>query len=124
MAFQSRRLRVQLPCGDESILEHEARIKTPTVHYTCAGIGSRLNPTCGPAGSFACYWCSTTVTGTVCAYIGSLVYDRESDDTLVVEADQLPVIRAELELQLKRLEGQLKEIEVAEAAVAEREAGA
>ncbi|MFZ2114049.1 MAG: hypothetical protein WAU77_10005 [Solirubrobacteraceae bacterium] len=126
MTFESKRLRVQLPCGDESILEPEARRKTPGVffHPTCTAVGSRINPTCGPQGSFACYWCTHTITGTLCGAIGSLDFGRESEDTLVVEADQLPVIRAQLELQLKELEGQLREVEVAEAAVAEREAEA
>ncbi|HXC23243.1 MAG TPA: hypothetical protein VNU28_01550 [Solirubrobacteraceae bacterium] len=125
MAFESKRLRVQLPCGDTTVHEHEARRKTPGIvfHPTCAAVGSlMINPTCGPQGSFACYWCTHTVAGTLCGAIGSLDYARESEDTLIVGVDQLPVIRAQLELQLKEVEEQLKEVEAAEAAVAEREA--
>lgn len=128
MTFESKRLRVQLPCGDTTVHEHEGRRKVPGVggvfHPTCTVVGSIFYPTCGPGGSIACYWCTHTVTGTLCGAIGSLDYDRESEDTLIVGADQLPVIRAQLELQLKELEGQLREVEAAEAAVAEREAEA
>lgn len=128
MAFESKRLRVQLPCGDTSVHEHEARRVAPgpgVIRPTCTVVGSLVNPTCGPYGSIACYWCTHTVTGTLCGAIGSLDYVREPEEpTLVVEVDQLPVIRAQLELQLKQIEQQLKEVEVAEAAVAEREAEA
>lgn len=126
MAFESKRLRVQLPCGDTSVHEHEARRKpTGIFRPTCTAVGSLpINPTCGPQGSFACYWCTHTVTGTLCGAIGSLDYDRESEDPLIVDVDQLPLIRAQLELQLKQLDDQLKEVEAAEVAVAEREAEA
>ena len=126
MAFESKRLRVQLPCGDTSIHEHEARRVAPGRGIVaCTAVGSLpINPTCGPQGSIACYWCTHTVTGTLCGAIGSLDYYREVGDPLVVDVDQLPVIRAQLELQLKQLDDQLKEVEAAEVAVAEREAEA
>jgi hypothetical protein len=130
MAFESKRLRVQLPCGDTTVHEHEARRKTPGVgvvfHPTCIP-GSMLNPTCGPYGSIRCYWCTYTYDpgtpfGTLCPAIGSPVPDLEQG--VEVEVDQLPVVRAELERQLKEIEDQLKEVDVAERVVAEREAEA
>ncbi|HXC45587.1 MAG TPA: hypothetical protein VNU24_03205 [Solirubrobacteraceae bacterium] len=131
MAFESKRLRVQLPCGDTSVHEQEARAiafggGVITHNPTCAR--SIVYPTCGQQGSIMCYWCTYTLDpmtpyGTLCTPIGSPVphFGREEVE---VEIDQLPVIRAQLELQLKQVEEQLKEVEVAEAAVAEREAGA
>ena len=109
MAFESRRLRVQLPCDPHTIVE-EAQ--------TCRQGGSpafHCRVSCGIPSDCAPNTCEVTCGQTYCDPSCDLLASFPTG-TMLVDAAQLPMIRA-------RLEAQLREIEAAERAVREREAG-
>ena len=136
MSFQARRLRVQLPCGEQTVVEAQAFQPTPTAcpFATCgfvtpATICRNFNSNCGivsqchqfhtivacqqfvspicAMNTFAC-GCSVTFIDP-CGGAGS-----GDPGPIQIDPEVLPQLR-------EQLEAQLKEIEKAEQALKERE---
>lgn len=116
MAFESKRLRVQLPCGGETVVEHDLMLGQ-------LGLGG-LGTQCRMDGSCwgSCYLAGSERPRTVCLHSPVQFMADAAVGPLVVDAAQLPVLRAQLEVQLKEIEGLLKEVDGAERAVEERKA--
>ncbi len=125
MAFESKRLRVQLPCGEMTLFEQEAHgqavhadiLMTCIAGASCDVGRSGWHPTVGirPCGATCGWSCNQT-----CGYTGDPFLARG----VVVDPDQLPVLRAQLEVQLKQAKEQLNEVEAAERTVEERQSEA
>jgi|SRR5215207_1122988 len=116
MSFQSKRLRVQLPCGEGTLVEQAVDCPLGTV---CDGASFFCDPnTCvfgansrvGPEGLCGLGTCNIG-SPIPCGGLGS---DPRTDPrTLVVDPEQLPLLR-------QALEAQLKEVESAEQALRDR----
>lgn len=116
MSFQSKRLRVQLPCGEGTVVEQAIDCPRGTV---CDGASFFCDPnTCvfgehsrvGPEGLCNIGTCNIG-SPVPCGGVGS---DPGPDPrTFVVDPEQLPLLR-------QALEAQLKEIEAAEQALKKR----
>jgi hypothetical protein len=116
MSFQSKRLRVQLPCGEGTVIEQPIDCPGGTVcrgaSFFCAqdtcvfGEHSRV----GPGGLCNAPTCDFG-TKVPCGGFGS---DRMTDPwAVVIDPEHLPLLR-------QALEAQLNEIEAAEQALKER----
>jgi hypothetical protein len=113
MAFESRNLRVQLPCGAVTVINctagHTITCYYPTVHWTCHTYISCIFGTCTHPSPITCYTGSIpniTITGpTTSPYIGG----------------PIQVGREELGALRESLHAQLKELDAAEEALGEAE---
>jgi hypothetical protein len=135
VSFQARRLRVQLPCGDQTVVEADVIKPTPTAcpWATCGFVTPTIcaayNTNCGivspchqfhtilqcqhfvtPVCAMNTFACGCTVTFIdPCGGAGS-----GDPGPIQIDPEVLPQLR-------EQLEAQLKEIEKAEAALKERE---
>jgi hypothetical protein len=142
VSFQAKKLRVQLPCGDRTVIEQEPQIlcrfpsncNLGTCGFVSPGtVACRFPTQWCDFGTPICGWCSF-LTPQTCPFnscgvvtpvcrIGTIeptgcpVGSRDplpiDPGTLVLDPDDLPALR-------EQLEAQLKEIEVAERALEER----
>jgi hypothetical protein len=118
MAFESKRLRVQIPCGGTTLIEQKGagfdEIRRgfwycPANSSGCDfGVSVLERPWLEPV--YPTIWCP----GGSCP--GS-EYEQPGFGHVVMDASQLPVYRAQLDVQLKQLEGMLAEVGIAEQAV-------
>ena len=99
MSFQAKRIRVQLPCRETSMIEPEPVDQQMPV----------AAPDIGAA--FECPWQSEPCLFGTC--VEDSFPDLDRGGAIVIDAAQLPILRA-------RLEAQLKEVEEAERMVKER----
>ena len=119
MAFQSKRLRVQLPCGDRTLFEQVANVNCP-LDSVCIGGSKICDPNTCVFGEYSeigpntlCQW--PTCAGTDYCYMGSR--DPQADPgAVLIDPQQLPAMR-------EHLEGRLKDIDAAEQALRERDPG-
>jgi hypothetical protein len=96
MSFQARRLRVALPCGEETVIEEGVRF---------AADEKIIKPVCIDAASFVVGSCADKFTWQLLLKAADLALD----------AEHLPIVR-------QQLEAQLKDIETAEQTLRERQA--
>lgn len=118
MAFGHKRLAVQLPCGETTVVE--PAVQADIVMPCIGGLSCDL----GRSGWVPCAFtnrCAITC-GWSCEITDPWALAYRAPGTVVVDSDQLPVLRAQLEVQLKQLEERLGEVGVAEQAVERREA--
>jgi hypothetical protein len=94
MSFQAKKLRVALPCGEETVLE-------PGVRF--AADEKIVKPVCIDWASFVVGSCADKFTWQLLL--------KQAD--LVLDPEHLPIVR-------EQLEAQLKDIETAEQALKER----
>ncbi len=123
MGFESKRLRVQLPCGDGTLVEQVAQANWQVTPANCAAGTLQF---CHFPTNY-CHWdscgflspCSHVTNwqcraGTIAGGIPTLCGATQTPWEQGIEIEQLPVLR-------RALEAQLAEIEIAEKAVAEHQ---
>ncbi|HEV7937820.1 MAG TPA: hypothetical protein VGP18_07325 [Solirubrobacteraceae bacterium] len=111
MAFESKRLRVQLPCGETTVVEQDVQADFRICAVTC-DLGTSVVVRCIASCRFSCEF--------TCEYTGILAEEeacaqgsaQPDPGTVLVGLEQLPVIR-------EQLEAQLAEVRAAEGAVGE-----
>jgi hypothetical protein len=111
MAFESKRLRVQLPCGETTLVEQDIQADFRICAVTCelgASVVVRCIASCRFSCEFTCEYTGLRAEQEACPE-GSAQPDP---GTVLVSAEQLPAIRAQLEAQLA-------EVQVAEGVVGE-----
>jgi hypothetical protein len=118
MSFEAKRLRVQLPCGqttelDEAVVPGLAAARFDFGTFACGFGSAELLAVALAKGCGANHTCRRTPPKTRNAFRKG----PEGSDTVVVDAEDLPVLRAQLEAQLERIKWQLCEIETAQNAL-------
>ncbi|MEY2440807.1 MAG: hypothetical protein QOJ46_233 [bacterium] len=139
MAFESKRLRVQLPCGDTTVVQKAAVQPTPPIHQTfnCTPtVCGFVTPTVCQWPSAQTCWCSfhtppVTVTcafGTCgntiphcgitpnCGGTPNCIGSGDPIGPVEIDAEHLTVLR-------EQLESQLADIDAAQKAVEEHQGG-
>jgi len=119
MAFEARSLRVQLPCGTVTVMEaerHDAEIRARRSTSWANILFPRADDDCSDCGTGSfCGPCSGETKDDVLARI---CHGTDPLDVrIVVDAHVLPVLR-------EQLEARLKELDVAQEAVARKTGGA
>lgn len=126
MAFAAKRLRVQLPCGETTVLPcgEATRCGETAARNVAAEVLPRRDPatldrglgTVGLLGLALLAGCKPNHT---CYHTPWPVLEPgpEGSETVLVDAVDLPVLRAQLEAQLARINWQLSDIEAAEKAL-------
>lgn len=118
MSFAAKRLRVQLPCGqttelDEAAVPDLAAARFDHGTFACGFGSAELLAVAIVKGCDANRTCRKTPPRTRKAFRNG----PEGSETVLVDAEDLPVLRAQLEAQLERIKWQLSEIETAQNAL-------
>jgi hypothetical protein len=138
MAFEARNLWVKLPCDESgSLIEPQPGAQPflcpwiTVVHcnqfISACGVQSCQNTLCGPSCQNTFCQCTNTC-GCSFTCLGSCGPDSSCLTVtvrpgMVLRANDLPVLRAELEARLRDVEAGLRDVEAAEQALEERQRG-